>query len=56
MLSELVSSQLARGQRPEPRQLIPSEVARPRRALRPVKPVMETGERIVEIFEKLGKW
>ena len=48
MLSELVSLQLARGQRPEPRQLIPRELARPRRALRPVRPVMETGERMVD--------
>ena len=56
MLSELVSSQPARGQRPEPRQLIPREVARPRRALSPARPVMETGECMVEMFEELGSW
>ena len=56
MLSELGLSQLARVQRPDPRQLIPSEVARLRSALRLVRPVMETGESMVEIFKKLGKW
>ena len=56
MLSELGLSQLARGQRPDPRQLIPSEVARPRSALRPVRLVIETGESMVETFKELGKW
>ena len=56
MLSELVSSQPARGHRPEPRQLIPREVAWPRRALRPARTVMETGERMVEMVEELGSW
>lgn len=56
MLSELVSSQPARGHRPEPRQLIPREVARPRRALRPVRAAMEPGERMVEMVEELGRW
>ena len=53
IVSELLSFQVARGQRPEPSQLMPSAEARERRRVIALRLRRERGEYIAEIF---GLW